>query len=135
MLFFNSVSVSVFDVFVVFRCLDVCPRVRYLVLSRDIHGLVEPVFPLYGTDMVAYVITHGVDHIFRFVVRVVFIGIARWRSFGRTGAYCLLAVRADGGRLGGFAAQDAAPVQPDAEHRQAQRERNAHQNEKQQQGS
>ena len=45
------------------------------------------------------------------------------------------AVRADGGRLGGFAAQDAAPVQPDAEHRQAQRERNAHQNEKQQQGS
>ena len=82
MLFFNSVSVSVFDVFVVFRCLDVCPRVRYLVLSRDIHGLVEPVFPLYGTDMVAYVITHGVDHIFRFVVRVVFIGIARWRSFG-----------------------------------------------------
>ena len=97
MLFFNSVSVSVFDVFVVFRCLDVCPGVRYLVLSRDIHGLVEPVFPLYGTDMVANVIAHGVDHIFRFVVRVVFIGIARWRSFGRTGACCLLVVRADGG--------------------------------------
>ena len=51
--------------------------------------------------MVAYVITHGVDHIFRFVVRVVFIGIARWRSFGRTGAYCLLAVRADGGIIDG----------------------------------
>ena len=77
MLFFNSVSVSVFDVFVVFRCLDVCPGVRYLVLSRDIHGLVEPVFPLYGTDMVANVIAHGVDNFFCAIRRIVFIGIAR----------------------------------------------------------